>query len=198
MIAISANSNLYNDEELAALLAADDKNAFNFVYKNHHQHVRKVVLRYLKSDSMADEVVQEVFMKLWLERNNIKATKPIECWLCTVAKNITINKLKKKATEWKALHHLKVIQATYDDATQDKLKDADNSHLLGEALKNLSENQRMVFRLAREENQSYIQIANQLNISPLTVKTHMSRALSSLKLFFSGYLHFIFFLIYFL
>jgi RNA polymerase sigma-70 factor (family 1) len=188
MLAQPANLQICDDAGLLELLRTDDKNGFNFIYERYQKRVRMVALRYLKSDCMAEEVVQEVFMKLWIERNSIKTGTPIDGWLYVVAKNNTINKLKKKATEWKALHHLKVTQAPFDDATQDKLKESDCKHLLAEALKNLSENQRKVFRMAREENQSYIEIADYLNISPLTVKTHMSRALSSLKLFFTGYL----------
>jgi RNA polymerase sigma-70 factor (ECF subfamily) len=187
MIAATTNLNLHSDKELVALLAADNEDSFNIIYDKYREHVHKVAMRYLKSDNISHEVVQEVFMKLWLERNNIIPTTPIEGWLCTVAKNITLNKLKKVAIEWRAINHLKATQPTFDDATQNRLNDADCNHLLQEALTNLSENQRLVFRLSREENQSYIEIANNLNISPLTVKKHMSRALANLKLFFTGY-----------
>lgn len=188
MLAISANLNLCDDAGLFTLLAADDEKGFKFIYNKHHERIYRIAMGYLKSDAVAEEVVQEVFMKLWFERNNIKPGTPIQGWLCTVAKNNTINRLKKMASESKAINYLKVTQAQHGNCAQDKLKDADCNQLLGKALNNLSDNQRKVFRLAREENQSYIQIANHLNISPLTVKTHMSRAMLNLKTFFKGYL----------
>jgi len=187
MIALSSNLNTYPDTELYSLLCEDDENCFRFIYDKYHNRIYGVAMRYLKSDIISEEVVQEVFMKLWIERKNIKSGTPLEAWLYTVAKNNTINRLKKIATEWKAINYLKVNQKNYDDSAEDKLKNSDCNRLLNEALKVLSVNQLKVYKLSREENLSYVQIAQELSISPLTVKTHMSRALAHLKLFFTGY-----------
>jgi len=175
------------DEALLALLSGGCEQTFQLTYDKHRLQIYKVAMRYLKSEVLADEVVQEVFIKLWTERSKIKPGTPIEAWLCTVAKNNTINRLKRKANEWKAINYLKVNQAQSDNTAANKLKEGDCRRLLNEAISRLSENQRKVYQLAREEDLSYSQIAVQLHISPLTVKTHMSRAMAHLKLFFAGY-----------
>jgi len=188
MLALSPNLHPQSDEELMSLLASGNRDGFDIIFNKYHKRVHSIAMRYLKSETVADEVVQEVFMKLWLERKNINNAASIVGWLCIVAKNNTLNRLKKQAAEWRAINQLKVIQPQSDDSTQEKLKEADCNNLLATALKTLSENQQKVFKLAREENQSYLQIADHMNISPLTVKTHMSRALSNLKYFFASYL----------
>jgi len=185
MIAATTNLHLLNDEELVALISAENKAAFNVIYNRCRTLVFKVALRYLKSETTAEEVVQEVFMKLWMERTTIKEGIAIKAWLCVVAKNNTLNKLKRKAVEWKAVNQIKSTQVTYED--QQDLSYKDCNQLLEKGLQSLSENQRKVFYLVREENQSYVQIADHMNISPLTVKTHMSRALSNLKYFFAAH-----------
>jgi RNA polymerase sigma-70 factor (ECF subfamily) len=176
-----------HNTELLSTLADGNQATFKFIYNTYRHRIWTIAIRYLKSEVLAEEVVQEVFMKLWSEREKIKPETPVEAWLYTVAKNNTINRLKKKAIEWKAENYLKVTQDSYDESTLNKINDAECQRLLNKALKSLSENQRKVFKLAREEDCSYMEIATQLKISPLTVKTHMARALASLKLFFAPY-----------
>lgn len=177
---------------IRASKANENNNVFNFksvsieqnfeqLYHLYQNRVYQVALRYLKTPADAQEVVQEVFMKLWTERTNIQCGTPIEAWLCTVAKNNTLNRLKRLAIEWKAINYFKNSQQPNSVSAGDKVEEADCSRLLHNALNSLSENQYKVYRLAREENLSYAQIAEQLSISPLTVKTHMARALAQLR-----------------
>jgi len=188
MIAAAKKLSPLHNTELLSALAHDNEVVFKFIYDAYRHRIWLAAMRYLKSEELAEEVVQEVFMKLWTERGKIKPETPVEAWLFTVAKNNTINRLKKKAIEWKAVNYLKVTQISHDDSTANKINDSDCQNLLKQALKTLSENQRKVFELAREEDFSYMEIATRLKISPLTVKTHMARALAHLKLFFNGYL----------
>jgi|GEM_PF-470881 len=181
------NSEQFNNERVLNLLASGCEKTFQQTYDKYKLQINKVALRFLKSDLLAEEVVQEVFIKLWTERNKIKIGTPIEAWLYTVAKNNTINRLKKKANEWKAIDYLKNIQKTADNYTDNMVQDEEYKCILNEALNSLSTNQLKVYQLSRQENLSYIQIAEHLHISPLTVKTHMSRALAHLKYIFTGY-----------
>jgi RNA polymerase sigma-70 factor (ECF subfamily) len=173
--------------KLVSLLADNNQSAFQSIYDKYRHRVYHVALRYLKSAELAQEVVQDVFLKLWTERKRLNPDAPVEAWLYTVAKNNTLNRLKKIAVEDKAIQSLKhTAKQRNDYSTQDGLKESDCQRLLNEALQSLSTNQLKVYRLAREESLSHLQIAEHLNISPLTVKTHMSRALGHLKLFFAN------------
>ncbi len=175
--------NRYEEEKLLSLLATGSEHAFQVIYNRHRNRIYRVAIRYLKSPALAQEVVQEVFLKLWIKRSDFQKELPVEGWLFTVAKNNILNRLKKIAIEWKALNHIKNNQQFEDDSTQQGLTEADYTKLIKEALGSLPEKQFQVYQLAREKNLSYREIAEQLNISPLTVKTHMSRALSHIRLF---------------
>lgn len=76
------------------------------------------------------------------------------------------------------------MAATVTDNTADKMQDAFYNELLQQAIRELPEQEQKVFQLARFEQLTYIQIGEQMGLSPLTVKTHMSRALAHIRRFF--------------
>lgn len=176
----------YKEEQLLEMLVSNSEYAFKIIFETHRNRIFKLAMRYLKSPVLAQEVVQDVFMKLWTKRNTIKTTTPVEGWLVTVAKNDILNRIKKLANEWKALNHLKASQVFEDNSTQEKIENADYDLILKEALGCLTEKQLQVYSLARQNNLSYLQIAEHLEISPLTVKTHMSRALCHIRSFLNS------------
>ena len=108
---------------------------------------------------------------------------PVEAWLFTITKNNLLNRLKKLASEWKALKNFKQ-PVNGSDNPENKLQESQYDQLLQEALQTLPDQQRKVFLLSRNEQLTYAQIGERLDISPLTVKTHMSRALESIRAFF--------------
>ena len=175
---------LYEEAKLIALLADDSEYAFQLLFDRYRNRIYQAGMRYLKSPLLAQEVVQDVFLKLWFERKNIKKDLPLEAWLFTIAKNNLLNRLKKLANEWKALKKLNYILDQGFDNPQDKLQESEYNQLLRQALNTLAEQQRRVFLLSRNEQLTYIQIGEKLNISPLTVKTHMSRALENIRSYF--------------
>jgi RNA polymerase sigma-70 factor (ECF subfamily) len=181
------NEQLYEEGKLIALLADDSEYAFQLLFDRHRNRIYQTAIRYLKSPVLAQEVVQDVFLKLWFERRNIRQDLPLEAWLFTIAKNNLVNRLKKIANEWKALKNLGITSIQSENNTEDKLLESQYDQLLHDALNSLAEQQRKVFLLARKEHLTYIQIGERLGLSPLTVKTHMSRALENIKAYFSAH-----------
>lgn len=177
----------YEESKLVSLLSADSEYAFQVLYDRHRKRIYQTALRYLKSPLLAQEVVQDVFLKLWYHRKDLKADLSLEGWLYSLAKNNILNRLKKIANEWKAIKGFSSVSDISVDNIEDKLLDDQYKELLSLAISKLSEKQRQVFTLAREEKLSYSEIGEKLNISPLTVKTHMSRALDSIRNFFTDY-----------
>ena len=104
----------YEESKLILLLADDSEYAFQLIFDRHRNRIYKTAIRFLKSPILAQEVVQDVFLKLWFSRKNMNATQPIEAWLHTVAKNNIINRLKKISNEWKAMTELPLI-TTYSN-----------------------------------------------------------------------------------
>lgn len=181
------NQNTYEEAKLISLLAKDSEYAFQLIYDRYRNGIYHTAIRYLKSPVLAQETVQDVFLKLWLERRNLNPEQPVEAWLHTVAKNNLINRLKRIANEWKALHQLQLNSLKSNSSAGDKVEDSQYRQLLQQALLELPAQQQKVFHLARQEQLTYVEIGEKLGISPLTVKTHMARALNHLKTYFAAH-----------
>ena len=175
----------YEESKLIELLTGDSEYAFQLLYDRHRKRIYQTALRYLKSPILAQEVVQDVFLKLWFSRKSLNANLPLEAWLYTVAKNNIFNRLKKIATEWNAMKVIGMQTEFFTNDTENKLQYAQYESMLNKAVAKLPGQQQKVFTLARKDNLTYLEIAESLGTSPLTVKTHMSRALQSIKTYFA-------------
>lgn len=178
---MNPDSAKYEEDKLISLLAEDSQYAFQLIYDRHRNRVYQTAIKYLKSPQLAQEVVQDVFLKLWFERRQLYRFSPLEAWIFTVARNNILNRLKRLAVEWKALNRLSVAETEAELSTAYKLEDAQYRELLQEVLNELPAQQRQVFDLARQEKMSYADIGQKLSLSPLTVKTHMARALQHIR-----------------
>jgi RNA polymerase sigma-70 factor (ECF subfamily) len=174
----------YDEHKLLTLLKEDSEYAFQLIYDCNRNRIYKTAVWYLKSPILAQEVVQDVFLKLWFERGQFKMDTSIEAWLYTVAKNNILNKLKKISNEWKALSIMPLLKPDATNNTENTIVDHEYTAILHAAIGALPLQQRKVFQLARQEQLTYSEIGKQMGLSPLTVKTHMSRALASIKAFF--------------
>jgi RNA polymerase sigma-70 factor (family 1) len=177
----------YEEARIITMLAQDSEYAFQLLYDRHRKRIYQTALRYLKSPLLAQEVVQDVFLKLWFNRRNLKTDLPVEAWLHTITKNILLNRIKRIANEWKAIKGVSQVSEKFVDNIENNFQSAQYNPLLQKAIALLPEQQQKVFTLARYEQLTYQQIGMELNISPLTVKTHMSRALDSIRSFFADH-----------
>jgi RNA polymerase sigma-70 factor (ECF subfamily) len=126
--------------------------------------------------------VQDIFLKLWSKRADLPAVQSFNGFLFTMARNTILDKLRKTANE-KIAQQVLSKQQNFTDNTDHRVQDAQYQQILEQAIDNLSPQQREVFRLAKIEGYSYMEIAEELGISVLTVKVHMNKALASLREF---------------
>lgn len=171
----------YEESILMTLLANDSEHAFNLLYAQYSNRVYKLSIRYLKSPLLAQEIVQDVFLKLWFERKNMKIDFPVEAWLITVAKNKLINQFKKITREWNIQKSFKIEEGIELADGDSRLMKAELEKYLNSMVNRLPIMQKQVFNFGKMDGLSYGEIATKLNISPLTVKTHMARALSKIR-----------------
>ena len=179
----------YDEPTLLSMLAQDSEYAFQLLFDRYRNRIYRTATLYVKSPILAEEIVQDVFLKVWFHRREITALRSFEAWLYTVSKNHILNCLKKQAGEWKAREtwlRSGENSENFENNTDSRIRSAQFHQLLKEAISKLPTQQQRVYRLAKEENLTYEDIALQPDISPLTVKTHMSRALETIRCFLAG------------
>lgn len=175
------NEKKYQELKLIALLKQGSEYAFQLIYDHYRNRIYKLAVLYLKSPVLAQEAVQDIFLKLWFFRKDLHTNASIEPWLLKVSKNYLLNQLKSIAHQWIQIDDVKALEGMAENDVEDALEMREYKAHLNTAINNLSVKQKEVFLMARETGLTYKQIAEKLNTSPLTVKTHMARALSSIK-----------------
>ena len=174
--------NSKSNQELLLLLQKDDRVAFYHIYERYSKRVYGFVLQYIKIEDEAEEIVQEVFIKIWEARNKINVYSSFESFLFTIAYNATISLLRKKMSEKKYLEHLKSFQKSeVAPSLTDEIHYNELSNKVQKLLDELTPRQKEIFKLSREEGLTHEEIAEKLDISLNTVKKHMVNTLAFLK-----------------
>lgn len=166
---------------LVKKLAEKNEKAFQKLYLYYVDDVYAFSRSLIKSDELAKEVVQEVFIKIWLNAHQLDATSNFKSYLLTITKNDSLNLLKKAANDRKLAEKVFLKKPKLMEGPFEKLRDKELEILKQNALRCLPEKRKRVFMMSREEGKSYDEISEELGISINTVKVHMSKALSSLR-----------------
>jgi RNA polymerase sigma factor (sigma-70 family) len=172
--------NEYTDTELFVLLKKDDEKAFYQIYLKYHSPLYKNIFKLLKDGNQAENILQEVFITLWEKRNILDPNHLVlSNWLFTVSYNKSLTFLKKSLREANCFKEFEIASQNNDD-DELTLKEA-QLKILDAALSRLSPQQKKVFELCKLNGKSYLEAAQELNISKHTVKEYLSIAVGSVK-----------------
>ena len=160
-------------------VAAGDGVSFSRIYDYYQPGVRTYVLRLVKIPELADDLVQEVFIKLWETRQTLPDVKCFSAFLFTIARNHSLNSLQAISRSNEALPEL--IRHFQTHRVDDEALDKDYLQFIQKALTSISPRSREVFRLCREQTKSYEQAAAELGISRNAVKKHMVAVMRNLR-----------------
>lgn len=172
---------IYNEQELLAKIAMKDQRAFKIIYDQYRKFVYSSALKLLRDDHYAEEILQEIFMKLWLMGEELTKIKHFESYLTTIVRNRSLNVLRRIALEAKADKSLIMKWEEEHNETEERIVLNDYNRILKEGIQQLTPKQREVYQLCYDQGMKYEQVAKVLGISVLTVKTHMQLALRSLR-----------------
>jgi RNA polymerase sigma-70 factor (family 1) len=162
-------------------IAAGDEKAFRQIFDLYSSKIFLFALKLTHSKSTAEEIVQEIFMKIWDNREKLSSVEFFPSYLHTITRNHAFNVLKRLAIEANANARLVAQLPVHHTETEDAIIGSDYETLLGRIVENLPPQQRKVYGLCHQEGLKYEEAAERLNISRLTVKTHMQSALRTIK-----------------
>jgi len=155
--------------------------AFQLLFDRYRVPLYNKALRLLNCHFRAEEVVADVFLKVWANRKALQTCLQLRAYLFTAVHNRCIDYLRKRrAEEYYAPEQFPVHQLVSTTPEQDMVSNELKKHLQ-DAINQLPPKGRTIFRLSREEGLTYSEIAEQLGISVKTVESHMRRSLSNLR-----------------
>ena len=159
-----------------------DMRAFDRIYYVYNSKLQKFVYSLLKTEADTEEIVQDVFVKLWENRDKLKKSASFESFLFTVAYNTTISLLRKRANESRYVEYVKSIQIEIGDF--DTVENPDWEEVnkkLYSLIEKMPARQREVFKMKYFQGFSYKDIAGKLGISVNTIENHIAKANKFLK-----------------
>lgn len=173
---------LEDKNELIRKVAAGDEIAFRRLFEIFHPNIYTTALRITHDVTMSEDIVQDTFLKVWLQKNELASIHNFEGWLYTIAKNITLNILKKGKfyKEYLQEEGSRSINQIYPGADYN-VQDKDFLNLLEEAIKRLPPKQQETYRLIKEQFLKRNEAAELLQVSPETVKWNLDQAMKSIR-----------------
>ena len=166
--------------KLVENIIAGNHAAFEILFKTYSQRLIYFSRRYVLDKQTAENIVQDVFFKVWQNRANLDPTKNTQSYLFTAVKNESLKQLRHLSVEKQQQENvskLSVVELTPDETIDKKeLKEE-----LNKAINDLPEKCREIFTMSRFDQLKYSEIADILGISIKTVETQMGRALKKLR-----------------
>ncbi|WP_423127204.1 RNA polymerase sigma factor [Gaoshiqia sp. Z1-71] len=176
----------YTEQELVTLLSKNSPIAFQQLFDRYSQKMYRFSLSYLKSDTEAEEIVQDVFMKLWENRGNLKSDKSVKSYLFTIAFNAIKKKFNQKMKNEKYKHDLFQWLGQEKPSLESRLDFESLLEKLDTLIEQLPEKRKAIFLQRKKEGKSIQSISEEMGISPKTVKNQITEAMNFLKKSFAA------------
>lgn len=170
----------YHEREVLQQLAEGNQAAFVQIFDHYSPKVYKLAFKFLHSKEIAEEIVQDVFMDIWLKKEKMAEVLNFGGYVHGMAKKQVYDAFRHKSAFLEMLHEFSFLQQA-DNATEQILQRDDHEKLLQQAIEQLPDHQKAIFLLARDEGLSHEAIAQRMNLSRLAVKAHMKRILRFLR-----------------
>ncbi|KIC96220.1 RNA polymerase sigma factor [Flavihumibacter solisilvae] len=172
---------LPDDAALLSQVAEGDESAFRQLFDRYWDNIYGVAFSFTKSHANAEEIVQDVFLKIWLNREKLLTIERFDQYLFIVARNHIYNVMRKKIMEEPlSMWSLECIPET-TNLPDDRVLVKDYERLVNKVVEQLPPQQRRIYTLSRQQGLSQEEIATLLQISRHTVKSHMNKALQVIR-----------------
>jgi len=170
-----------NERILLEELKDGNSTTFLELYNRYHPGLYHYVIRFIKVPALAEDVLQDVFLKIWEIRKTINPDLSFQAYLYRISRNCVFKLIKKIASDENL--RLKIMQQLQKNVTgaDIKMQWKEYEELFNYAIAQLPPQRQKVFRLCREEGKTYEQAAAELGISRNTVKEHMVMAMKFVK-----------------
>ena len=182
----------YNDGDLITLLKEGNLAAFTAIHNRYYGILyRHAYSRIQKRDDVKD-ILQEIFIYLWNNRENLAFNSSLSAYLCTAVRNKILNILKHEKVKSGYVESFNAFLGDSGPMPDEVIRTKQLVALVEREVNALPPQMRLIFQMSRNEHLSHCEIAEELDISPLTVKKQISNSLKILRLKLKAHFYMLF------
>ncbi|HEY0274020.1 MAG TPA: RNA polymerase sigma factor [Chitinophaga sp.] len=174
---------IYDEHALLLQVAAGDQQAFALLVDRYRQNIYTTALRLLHVSTLAEETLQDVFLKVWLQRTELPAIDNFPAWLHRVSKNTIYTAFKQSLRHQTSAVTTAEEYLTVENNTENRLLDKQYAALLQQAIDRLPARQKQTYLLIRQEGLKREEAARLLGVSPETIKFNLEEASRKVRAF---------------
>lgn len=176
------SQNIQNEDQLLIQkINEGNKEAFEQLFKKYWKKLFAVAINRLQSETLAEDMIQELFTDLWSRRASLEINTSVAAYLYTALKYLIIRHIKKSSRTDKYVDMIMRQYEINDLSTENQVQYQQLSDELDRQVEALPARCRQVFKMSRYEQLTHKEIADKLNISYKTVENHINRALQTLR-----------------
>ena len=175
------SESIHTEKELLLLAAQGSEPAFTLLFNRYKHKLYSYLLSLTTSPQIAEDIIQDTFLKLWKDRASLKAIDYFNAYLFTMTRNLAINSFKRMARETAILAALQPQQNNPAATVADNLSLKEVEQLLHQTIQSLPPQQKLIYTLSREQGLKHEDIAHQLHLSSSTVRNHIVQALRTIR-----------------
>lgn len=172
--------------ELLLRMAKGDEAAFTALYRHYSGPLYLNFVRMVKDEVIAEEIIQDLFSRIWQKRESISIEKNFSAYLYRTGYNLLMDFYRKVKRDKQLYEKFKQVAIENYNHIEEVLHLKDSQALVSKALDTLPPQQRKVFELCRIEGYTYKEVAELLGISPNTVKEHFVKANQAIRKYITG------------
>lgn len=169
-------------ENILLSLKQGDKLAFEFIYDSYVGRLFSFINGKIRVKEISEEIIQEIFVSLWMNRASLEIHTSIEAYLFGAAKNQVLNYIRKEYVRREyAAEFSRLASEQYDNSVVEQINLADLQTTIEQKVAELPDQCQAAFRMSRMEHKSIPKIAEKMNVSTRTVENYISQALRHLR-----------------
>ena len=176
-----------DENNLLYRISAGDRAAFTLLYTQYTGNLSRFICGMGFSRDFSEEIIQDLFLKLWLNRESITAIGMIKPYLYRASKNILLNHVKKRQVETQAIDLMASTKFRPGSELDEEMTYAEYHRLAQTAIDQLPVKRKQIFKMRLEQDLSLDEISNQLHISKSVVKKQLYSGVQFVKTYLSKY-----------
>jgi RNA polymerase sigma-70 factor (ECF subfamily) len=168
-------------DRIIASLANDNEAPMEELFNYYYPRLINFSRKFLKIEEGVDDIMQEVFVKIWQNRKKINSEATFNSYIFTITRNLLLNELRSRLNNEKTRDEIRTHSLAQEYSSLDEIEYRDVKEKVDQLINKLPERQKEIFNLSRTEGLSHKEIAEKLGINTKTVEYHITLAVKYLK-----------------